>query len=120
MSVQIQKLICLSVSKLPDWDIFVQRNVHFGIFWKILTQISMILTCWGLGPAEPEDRLGPTEEINEVLGEVGADPVLESILSWRIEAMPKSNGLDTVADIPDDPEDSAEPTGESWKKWNYN
>ena len=76
----------------------------------------MTLTCWGLGPAEPEDRLGPTEEINEVLGEVGADPVLESILSWRIEAMPKSNGLDTVADIPEDPEDSAEPTGESWKK----
>ena len=56
----------------------------------------------------------PAEEINDVLGDVGAEPVLERT-SWRIEAIPKSKGLGTVFDKPDEPEDSADPTGESYK-----
>ena len=54
------------------------------------------------------------DETTEVFGEVGADPVLETCISWRMLIIPKSKGLGTVPeDIPEDPDDSAEPTGES-------
>ena len=63
----------------------------------------------------PVPGVVPAEEINDVLGDVGAEPVLERT-SWRIEAIPKSRGLGTVFDKPDEPDDSADPTGESYKK----
>lgn len=53
-------------------------------------------------------------QLTPVLGEVGADPADEEAASCcRMVAMPRSIGL--IAK-PEDPDDSADPTGESCNK----
>lgn len=76
--------------------------------WRPLAKLRGYI--WG-----PPEYTGVICEISEVLGEVGAEP-MRAASSCLIEAMPRSEGLmvDTAApDMTEEPEDSAEPTGES-------